>query len=272
MRHNTATAALLAFTLLSADSHALDTHDDLGRWVALPQAAQRIVTLSPHATELALAAGAGRKLAGVAAGSRLPADLDTLPQIGAHGGLDREALLALQPDLVIAWQSGNRATDLNWIAAMGTPLYLSEPASMPDIARTLRDIGNLSGTAATAEAAARQFEQAFQTRCRYLPPQPAYVLIWERPAMTVGGRHWINAVLQAAGYRNVLAHLDRGVFRIAPEAAVAYSRLTRISLNRDIEHSEADHLADLLSRPGPRLSEAVRLLCDRRLRQSAPGD
>jgi len=271
LRRNIAAGTLLALALLNPHSHAQGTRDDLGRPVSLPKAAQRIVTLSPHGTELVLAAGAGQRLVGVATGSRLPADLDALPRISAHGGLDREALLALQPDLVVAWQSGNRATDLDWIAATDTPLYRSEPASIQDIARTLRDIGTLSGTAATAESAARTFEQAFQTPCRQLPPQAAYVLIWERPAMTVGGRHWINAVLQAAGYRNVLAHLDRGVFAIAPEAAFAYSNLTRISLNRSSDHGAADDLADLLSRPGPRLGEAVRLLCTRRLRQS-PSD
>lgn len=263
----TLAATLLVLALLNVPGQALAVRDDLGRPVSLPQAAQRIVTLSPHGTELVLAAGAGQRLVGVASGSRLPADLDALPRISAHGGLDREALLALQPDLVVAWQSGNRATDLDWIAATDTPLYLSEPASIQDIARTLRDIGILSETAATAESAARALEQAFQTPCRRLPPQPAYVLIWERPAMTVGGRHWINAVLQAAGYRNVLAHLDRGVFAIAPEAAFAYSKLPRISLTPGFGHGETDHLADLLSRPGPRLGEAVRLLCTRRLRQ-----
>lgn len=268
LRHNRAAGTLLALTLLYAHSHAQDTRDDLGRQVSLPQAAQRIVTLSPHATELVLAAGAGRRLAGVAAGSRLPAGLEALPRIGAHAGIDREALLALSPDLVVAWQSGNRATDLGWIVATGTALYRSEPASMRDIARTLRDIGILSGTALTAERAALAFEQALQTPCRQLPPQPAYVLVWDRPAMTVGGRHWINSVLQAAGYRNVLAHLDRGVFAIAPEAAFAYSPLTQISLNRSFDHGETDRLADLLSRPGPRLGEAVQLLCARRLDQS----
>ena len=84
--------------------------------------------------------------------------------------------------------------------------------------------------------------------------------------MTIGGRHWINDVLGAAGYRNVFAELDRGVFHIAPEAVLAYEDLPRISLNRPSGRGREDPLADLLARPGPGLAEAVQLLCHRRLK------
>ena len=268
MRPTLASGSLLFLLLLAACSHALEARDDLGNEVSLAQAAQRIVTLSPHATELVLSAGAGRRLVGIAAGGTPPGSLNTLPRIGGHGGLDREALLALQPDLVIAWQSGNRASDLDWIAATGIAVYRSEPASLQDIANTIRHIGNLSGTASAAQTGAQTFERALHTPCMQLPAKPAYVIVWDRPAMTVGGRHWINDVLSAAGYRNVLDHLDRGVFPIAPEAVWGYAQLPRISLIRSFDHGDIDHLADLLSRPGPRLGEAIQMLCARRLRQA----
>ena len=241
--------------------------DDLGQRVSLPQAAQRIVTLAPHATELVVAAGAGDRLVGAAVGSTGHDRLSALPRIGGPGGLDREALLKLQPDLVIAWQSGNRAADLEWIARSGIALYQTEPGSLRDISRALRDIGDLSGTTRQAEAAARAFEQALDTPCARLPPLAAYVSVWEHPAMTVGGRHWINAALRSAGYRNVYDQLDRGVFPVSSEAALAHRLLPRISLVRSFDDSEDDRLADLLSRPGPGLGEAIPILCTRRLAQ-----
>lgn len=235
----------------------------------MPQVAQRIVTLAPHATELVVAAGAGDRLVGIAAGSTGKEGLSRLPRIGGPGGLDRETLLELQPDLVIAWQSGNRATDLDWIARNGIALYRTEPGSLHDIARAMRDIGSLSGTTRQAEAAALAFEQTLDTPCGRLPPQPAYVSVWEHPAMTVGGRHWINAVLRSAGYRNVFNHLDRGVFSVSPEAALAHQALPRISLVRHFDRGEDDRLADLLSRPGPGLGEAILILCAQRLTQGS---
>jgi iron complex transport system substrate-binding protein len=142
---------------------------------------------------------------------------------------------------------------------------------LDDIARAMRDIGRLSGNTNRAEGAARAFEQALVTPCARLSLQPAYVTVWERPAMTVGGRHWINGVLRRAGYRNVFAGLDRGVFHVAPEAAYAYRSLPDISLTQGFERDPADRLADLLSRPGPRLGEAVQILCARRLSQASTG-
>jgi len=264
------TGTLLVLLLAAAGSHAAAVHDDLGHSVALAQPAQRIVTLAPHATELVVAAGAGARLAGIAAGGTNTGSLSALPRIGGPGALDREALLALRPDLVIAWHTGNRATDLDWIERSGMPLYRSEPRSLRDVALTIRNIGELSGNPRQAGAAARAFEQQLNTACAELPAQAAYVMVWERPAMSVGGRHWINDVLRAAGYRNAFAHLERGVFKVAPEAAYRYREMPVISLVRGGDRAGDDQLADLLSRPGPRLGEAVQQLCRRRLRLDAP--
>ncbi len=259
------TIALLALSSATAVTpcRAERVEDDLGRQVSLQQPAKRILTLSPHATELVVAAGAGGHLAAVASGGTPGGVPDALPRIGGPGGVDREAVLALQPDLIVGWHSGNRAGDLEWITANGIALYLSEPRTLPDIAASIRDIGKLSDTRAKAEGAARRFEQAMRTPCADLKPVPVYLTVWERPPMTVGGRHWINAVLDAAGFRNGLAHIDRGVFPIAPEAERAYATLPRISLVRGGDGN--DVLADVLSRPGPRLTKAVQMLCEKRL-------
>jgi len=258
-------AALLAVWLPAA--YAATLYDDMNRPVSLPHPAQRIVTLSPHATELVVAAGAADRLVAIAAGPAAPALAASRPRIGGPGALDREALLALRPDLVIAWQSGNRAADLDWIERAGIALYRSEPASLAAVAATIRAIGELSGSPAAARAAAVEFERAVDTPCRGLWPQPAFVLVWERPAMSIGGRHWINDVLRAAGFRNLFADLDRGVFQISPEALLAAGPATRISLLPRPDTDGAPTLADLLARPGTRLPEAVQYLC--RLRRGA---
>ncbi len=93
----------------------LQVVDDQGRLLQLIQPAQRIVSLSPHATELIFAAGAGDKLAGVSAFSDFPPQVKALPRIGDAAHLDRESLLRLRPDLVVAWPTGNQAPDIAWL-------------------------------------------------------------------------------------------------------------------------------------------------------------
>jgi len=268
LNHFLAALPLLLSAAVSQQGQAATVRDDLGQTVHLPAPARRIVTLSPHATELVIAAGAGDRLVGVAPGSPTDDRSRALPLIGGPGGMDRELLLGMRPDLVIGWQSGNRARDLDWIAAAGIALYRSEPLTLQDIAAGIRRIGLLSDTPEDAEHAAVRFEQSLHTPCAALPLQPVYVSVWEHPPMTVGGRHWINAVLEAAGYRNRFAGIKRGVFPVGPEAAHADRHLPRISLVRDRGDPGAEFLADTLSRPGPRLPWAIELLCARRLAEA----
>ncbi len=249
--------------------HPTAAVDDLGNTIELSGPAQRIVTLSPHATELVVAAGAARQLVAVAVASPSTPETHGLPRIGGPGPLDREYLLSLQPDLIVAWHSGNRRSDLDWLDAAGIPLFQSEPASLDDVAANIRAIGRLTGHASTAAARAAAFEQATATPCSALALLPAYVEVWDRPTMTVGGRHWINAALRTGGFSNVLHAQDRGVFVIADEAALRYRGYPRISLKRTFDGSNDDRLADLLSRPGPRLADAVAALCDKRRRLNA---
>ena len=160
--------------------------DDSGTRVAAQPTAQRIVTLSPHATELVIAAGAQTHLVAAAgSGIELP---PRVPRLSTLGGVDRERLLSLRPDLVIGWLSGNRPGDLAWIRKQGIRLYQSEPKALADIARTLRDIGALAGTQTTAQAAARSFETTIETACdNRSEPQTVYVSVWDKPALTLGG-------------------------------------------------------------------------------------
>ena len=233
-----------------AGAEILSVQDDTGRDVRLHGAARRIVTLAPHATELVFAAGASAQLVAMAVGLEPPAGLRHLPRIGGPGPLDRERLLALQPDLVVAWQSGNRPADLDWITRRGIALYRSEPRTLADISHAIRAIGILAGRRQEAMHGAAQFNASLQTPCAGLPRLPVYVEVWDRPAMSVGGRHWLNAVLNAAGWQNTLDPHPYGVVAVAAEAVIDAGRLERVSLLRRYDGSPADHLADLLSPSG----------------------
>ena len=81
--------------------------DDRGRSIRLDHFADRIVSLSPHITELVFSAGAGGKLVGASRYSDFPEAAKSIPDVGDSSSLDLERIMALKPDLVIAWRSGN---------------------------------------------------------------------------------------------------------------------------------------------------------------------
>lgn len=69
--------------------------------------AQRVITLSPSATEMAYAAGMGENMVAASAYSDYPQAAKALVQVADWQGINVERILLLKPDLIIAWPSGN---------------------------------------------------------------------------------------------------------------------------------------------------------------------
>jgi iron complex transport system substrate-binding protein len=235
----------------------------LSCWLATQAiAGPRVVSLAPHTTELVIAAGGADLLVGaVPADKPLP---DGVMPLHSYGGIDRERLLALRPDLIVTWTSGTRPADLAWLRSLDVRLYASEPAGLDDIARDIRALGRLLGTRETAEAAATRFLAAVDTPCATLPPREVYIDIWPQPPLSLGGRHWLNDVLRHLGLHNTFAKVTRAVFTPDPESLLLRTHLPRLVL-RDIPPAPDRFGNALLARPGPRLAEALPALCRQRL-------
>jgi iron complex transport system substrate-binding protein len=193
--------------------------DDRGVVVRLERPATRIVTLAPSLTELAFAAGAGQAVVGVVDHSDYPPEAKRLPVVASSGGINLEALLALKPDLVLAWRSGNRPADVARIERLGIPVLVTEPARISDVSRITRLLGHAAGTEPASEAAARTFEADIaRLRNRYAgaPEVTVFYQIWERPLLTVGGVHIIDEVIRLCGGRNIFAEVKA----LAPEVSL----------------------------------------------------
>jgi iron complex transport system substrate-binding protein len=205
-------------------ARAVELRDDRGATIRHHVPATRIVTLAPHLAEAAFAAGAGGKLVGVARFSDFPAAARRLPRIGDAARVDLERVLALEPDLILAWQSGNQAADVARLERLGLAVFVTEPRRLGDIARLLRTIGRLAGTARSAEEAARAFEGDIETlRARYgaRPPVRAFYEIWHRPLLTVNGGHMISDVVELCGGVNVFADAPLLTPTVSIEAVLA---------------------------------------------------
>jgi hypothetical protein len=95
--------------------------------VRLKAPAKRIVTLAPHATESLYAAGAGDRLVGTVEYSDYPPEAKKVPRVGGYSRVDLEAVAALKPDLVIAWESGNNMAQVDKLKALGLAVYVFQP-------------------------------------------------------------------------------------------------------------------------------------------------
>jgi len=96
----------LFFLVQAAESLAIEVVDDTSRLIILEQPAQKIISLSPHITELIYSAGAGEKIIAVDNYSDYPEAAKSITRIGDANHLDIEKIISLQPDLIVAWGSG----------------------------------------------------------------------------------------------------------------------------------------------------------------------
>lgn len=276
--------------LLVLSSHALAdvcATDDTGAMLCLPEPARRIATLSPGATELVFAAGAGGQVVAVVEYSDYPPEAIALPSIGSHTRIDLEALVALKPDLVITWVSGNPVEQVARLETLGLASFAIEPRTFEGVSSVLERLAALAGTGAEGDREAARFrrginELAEQYRGR--KPVRVFYQVWDQPLMTINDEHLIGKVISMCGGQNIFAGVDRLVPRIGPEDVLAgnpeailsggadedgnsYTSLERWQSFTSMKAVEADNLfiipASPISRPTPRLLEGARTVCEK---------
>ncbi|MDL0431910.1 cobalamin-binding protein [Marinobacter sp. TBZ242] len=257
--------------------------DDTGKEVCLEQPASRIAALSPGATELVWAAGAGEKVVAVVSFSDYPEAATNVPSVGSHTRMDLERLMELQPDLVIGWVTGNPPEQLEALADLGLPVFSIEPRTFEAVSHTIERLATLAGTEEEGFAEAERFRRGIarlERQYRNAEPVPVFYQVWDEPLMTVNDEHLIGKVITLCGGVNVFGDLDRLVPRISTEAVIGANPeailaggmgeenrhwLAHWETFPGIEATAKDNLffipPSLVQRPTPRMLDGSRLFC-----------
>ncbi|AEH32394.1 vitamin B12 ABC transporter substrate-binding protein BtuF [Vibrio anguillarum] len=179
--------------------------------VAFPVQAQvkRIISLAPHATELAFAAGLGDKLVAVSEYSDYPAQALKLEKVANYQGLNIERILTLKPDLVIAWPAGNPAKELDKLKQLGLRIYTTKTQKLDDIANNIEALSQFADDPSIGQQAARDFRQSLitlkqsygsQSKVRY------FYQLSEKPIITLAKGSWPSEVFEFCGGENIFAN------------------------------------------------------------------
>ena len=282
----------LAMSTTSLAQGQVEATDSRGTRIRLGAPATRIVSLAPGITELLFEIGAGQKLVGTDQASDFPPAAKAIPRVGNSMAINLEQIAALHPDLVLAWPHGAAQRQSAGLRSLGVPVFVSDPDSIDAIADTFRALGRLTGTQSVADERA----QALQSRARKIMLDhsgkeaiAAYIQIWDRPLMTINGRHLISNALELCGVRNVLASdprltptagreavaaLDPQVIVLlaSPTQAAAWARdwtiLPQMRAARTGALVEVD--PDRIARPTSRLLDGVASACDALVRFRTP--
>jgi iron complex transport system substrate-binding protein len=189
-----------------------------------PTPAKRIVSLAPHLTELAFAAGAGERIVATVAYSDHPEAARNVPRIGDAYRVDFERLLALHPDVVLVWESGTPTQTIERIRSLHLPVLSLATHRLADVANVVRIIGDVAGSKAVAQPVAAAFEReidALRSEYRDRPIVSVFLQIGQRPLYTVNSDHIMSEVVTLCGGRNVFAQLSVLAPSIGVEAVLA---------------------------------------------------
>lgn len=201
------------FLILAVALLALGTVPIQGGAGLQPRTPQRIISLVPALTEMLFAIGAGPQVVAVSSYDTYPPEVAARPKVGALLDPDVERVLSLTPDLVAIY--GSQSDLRQQLRRAAIPIYEYRHAGLADILTTMRDLGRVTGHAASADAAAAAIERelaAIRTHTGARPPLRTLLVFGREPGAlrnvyAAGGKGFLNDMLTAAGGVNVFADL-----------------------------------------------------------------
>jgi iron complex transport system substrate-binding protein len=262
--------------------------DQMDRQVSISSVPIRIVSLAPGNTEIAYALGLGDYMVGVTDNCNYPQEALAVAKVGGFSKPNIEAILALEPDLVIA---GNKHVEqVKKLDEMGIPALILVPESMEEVFKAMELVGKATGKATEAEnivAGMKERIQAVQTKVEKIPKGErvrVYYEVASDPLMSIGSTSIIHEVIDIAGGNNIFSDVTDRYPKISQEVLIErdpqiilfpkshgsitldaktiaarplWNTVTAVKENKMFEVS-----ADTVSRAGPRLVEAVERLTE----------
>ncbi len=249
--------------------------------LAKPFPAERIISLAPHATEIAYAAGLGDKLVAVSEYSDYPPQALELERVANHQTINIEKILTLKPDLIIAWPAGNPPRELAKLLQLGFTIYDSQTKTLDEIADNIEALSHYSANPEVGQKAAHDFRQRLQDlRTQYASNQPIryFYQLSEKPIITLAQGHWPSEVFSLCGGVNIFADSEVPYPQVSieqvlvkqpqviftSEHAIANGHMWR-AWQAELNAVQNDQVwalnADWLNRPTPRTLDAVEQVC-----------
>ncbi|MDE1252479.1 vitamin B12 ABC transporter substrate-binding protein BtuF [Vibrio aestuarianus] len=243
---------------------------------------ERIISLAPHATELAFAAGLGDKLVAVSEYSDYPPQAEKLEKVANYQGINLERILKLQPDLVIVWPSGNPAKEIAKLKQLGLTIYSTETKTLEDIATNIEQLSQYADNPQIGKNAAHNFRQSlaiFKQRYHTSSKVRYFYQLSEKPIITLAQDSWPSEVFRFCGGENIFADSPSPYPQVGIEQVLLANPDAIFTSEHAIKNGHmwskwqqqlfaVQHdfvwslTSDWLNRPTPRTLNAIEEVCD----------
>jgi len=257
--------------------------DGYGRAVSISQRPLRIISLAPSVTETLYAIEVDERVVAVDDFSDYPDEARGKAKIGSYLNPDLEKIVSLKPDLILASDITSREMVLN-LEEKDLTVFVLTPKTLGEVIRDIRLIGLITGNADKANAIAEKLEQrinAITSKISNSSAQRPRVYLEYYPYWTFGPGSFGHDLILMAGGRNVAegaltaypqvsnefvvgSNPEIIIFTVGPYAETTIQDIENRPGWRNTEAARGGRIYtiddDIVSRPGPRLIDALEQL------------
>jgi len=254
--------------------------DDSGTTVVLAEPAGKIVSLSPHLTELLFSLGVGDRIEATVDFSDYPEAALNIPRLGNAFSVSVEAVIEQSPDLIVAWMTGGNHRTFEQLRALGYPVFVNEASSLVGIAMAVQQLGILVGKPDRGLELAESFrvdlERLRQSSSGAGSPK-VFFQISDAQLYTVNSQHLIGQAIEVCGAENIFSDVEFFVPMVSYESVVERNPDVLVVSSPYPGYKSAwdDRWNDLgwggrvrtidaslITRPSLRMLEGIKMLCE----------
>ena len=254
--------------------------DDLGKKVKIPLQIERAVSLAPNLTEIAFAVGAGERLVGVTSYCNYPLEAQKIQRVGDTINPNIETIIALKPQIVLVSTASQIENFTKTLDEQNIAVFVTNPNSLDDIYKTVYQFGELFKREEKAAQVVKELKERvadIEARTAEFKDVRVFLQISKEPLFTIGKQSFLNDLIARAGGVSVTANVETAYPKISKETASALDP-DAIILSDSEDNREPNDVfansramkngkvfrinADLISRPAPRIVDALEQIAD----------
>jgi iron complex transport system substrate-binding protein len=268
-------------TIEDAPVISIQITDDSGEMLSFREAPQRIISLAPNLTEMMFFLGESHRLSGVSQACDFPDEARFLNQVTTFPEIDREAILALEPECLLATSEIFSPAQTDWFRQQGIPVLYQQYTDLESVWKGMEQLAMLCGNKSKGKAICDSFRmEVASIRQSARSAHKVCILVNSAPLMIAGRNSFLHDIIEVAGGNNSGEAFERAYVEVdaefllqenpdfmvipAREDSEALAFIERYPALRKLQAVEGKRIfrvdPSVYFRPGPRSLEALKEL------------